>query len=75
MALTPQGDRIFYAEVLNGYWAASPAYKGPVEEASYLWVESKTSNRLLATLTCFRSWILNRGCGSWSFCFPRTRAV
>jgi hypothetical protein len=23
MALTPQSDRIFYAEVLNGYWAAS----------------------------------------------------
>jgi non-heme chloroperoxidase len=23
MALTPQGDRIFYAEVLNEYWAAS----------------------------------------------------
>jgi non-heme chloroperoxidase len=23
MALTPQGDRIFYAEVLNDYWAAS----------------------------------------------------
>jgi hypothetical protein len=23
MALTPQGDRIFYAEVLNAYWAAS----------------------------------------------------
>jgi hypothetical protein len=23
MALTPQGDRIFYAEVLNDYWAVS----------------------------------------------------
>ena len=23
MALTPQGDRIFYAEILNGYWDAS----------------------------------------------------
>ena len=23
MALTPQGDRIFYAEVLNGYWAGN----------------------------------------------------
>jgi hypothetical protein len=56
-------------------WIFFPPTKRLVEEASYLCLESKTSKRSLATLTSFRPWILNRGWGSWSFCFPRTRTV